>query len=972
MPANLDQFTRSLSDCGLMDAKEIQAFLNSLPSDKSPQTAEDFARELYRAGKITKFQAQALYQGKTKGLVMGNYVILDKLGEGGMGQVYKAQHKRMERIVALKMLPPSATKSTDAIKRFLREVKAAARLSHPNVVTAYDADEAQGVHFMVMEHVEGQDLGKVVKERGPLPLNMAVNLLTQVAKGLQYAHEQGVIHRDIKPGNLLLDSHETVKILDLGLARFEGAVGAHDEGLTHSGQVMGTLDYMAPEQALDTKHADARSDIYSLGCTFYFLLTGRSVFPADTITKKIFAHAQQPIPSLRAVRPDVPEAMDLVYQRMLAKNPDQRPQTMAEVLTALQGCLAVVGTQGPPGGVVSSPPPLPHPISRPPISAPPSPTSNLRRADVETSSARFAIPGLSPSEMAQSVMLPRRQTRHQPTRKPWLATLNVAGFDKRLKIGLAVGTGLLFLAVLLAVIISLRTKAGTLIVELSDPDVTVQIVSEEGRVEIERKGDKGKVGIAVDPGKHRLRLTKAGVEVFAQEFTMVSGGREVIKARWEPVVAQADPGKPGGASTGPADGVSRSRSSDATKYGDPGFVSLFDTNTFKGWKFADPAIWSIDQGVVRGQHRAGAIFTEEEFRDFELHADVKINAAGNSGIFFRAVAPPSQARTYEIQIIGSQLRGEGRTGFTGSLWDIAGVSMNWVTDDQWFHIRLVVQGSRIRTEIDGHAVLDYTDALGRYRQGSIGFQCHDPQTDVAFKNVCVKRLDEEKTSATVTAIISPTTGEKTSSPSSIPGHAQASADDPGFVSLFDGKTLGGWHTNGRGHWAVEDGAIVGRMSKGKNAFGHLISDGRYRDFELRGKFRLRGNSGVYVRGLEVPPDGMIGIQVELWSPAHVGGLIELLAHPATVGARVDNPRNGPGSYFKAHDWNEMAIEAMDTQVTVRVNGVQTAQLSGYATRREGNIALQLYGNVDTEVMFKDIRVKTGNRGGVGRPRTGGL
>jgi serine/threonine protein kinase len=341
-PVPLKKFIKILTASGLMSREQTEAFIQSLPENQRPTDGKQLAETMFRHKIITAFQAAAVYQGKILGLVMGNYVVLDRLGRGGMGQVFKARHRTMDRIVALKLLPYEAMKSPEAVKRFHREVKAAARLSHPNIVTAYDAGENQGIHFLIMEFVDGKNLSSWVKESGPMPVQKAVDCIIQAARGLDYAHKQGIIHRDIKPHNLLLDSHGTVKILDMGLARVEDAPGASSSGeseeLTGNGQVLGTLEYMSPEQALDTKNADARSDIYSLGCTLYYLLTGSTPYQGNTITKKILAQQLKPIPSLREKRKDVPTYLDNVCHKMLAKQPEQRQQSMQQVIEALEKC----------------------------------------------------------------------------------------------------------------------------------------------------------------------------------------------------------------------------------------------------------------------------------------------------------------------------------------------------------------------------------------------------------------------------------------------------------------------------------------------------------------------------------------------------------------------------------------------------------------------------------------------------------
>src|SRR6516162_7600239 len=261
------------------------------------------------------------------------YRVVRLLGEGGMGSVYEAEQIAMQRRVALKVIRGAGTASPAVLERFRREVRAAARLSHPNIVTAYDAETAGELHFLVMEYVKGISLAWLVKERGPLPIDEACDYVRQAALGLQHAHEEGVVHRDIKPDNLIRCSDGTVKILDFGLAALTAERGG---GLTEANVVMGTPDYMAPEQAEDSHRADIRADLYSLGCTLYFLLTGMPPYPAATPLLKVLAHRDRPVPSLRRARPDVPQDLAAVVECLLAKSPEDRYQTPRELAAALK------------------------------------------------------------------------------------------------------------------------------------------------------------------------------------------------------------------------------------------------------------------------------------------------------------------------------------------------------------------------------------------------------------------------------------------------------------------------------------------------------------------------------------------------------------------------------------------------------------------------------------------------------------
>ncbi|HKB35886.1 MAG TPA: serine/threonine-protein kinase [Gemmataceae bacterium] len=348
-PANLLGTLRALR---LVEPVQFdEAARDLLPHFADPRA---LARELVRRGWLTRWQVNQLFTGKGAGLLLGSYVLVEKLGEGGMGAVFKARNWKLGKTVALKLIRKERAHGPDFVRRFQREIRAVAQLSHPNVIHAYDADQAGETHFLVMEYAEGTDLATLLHQRGPLPVAQACEYVRQAALGLQHAHEKGLVHRDIKPSNLLLvgggvvsgspegsapTTHHspTIKVLDLGLARLslEGEASDPSPPLTSQGAVIGTLDYVAPEQLNDAHLVDIRADLYSLGCTLYHLLSGRAPF-ADCIPMgKLFKHQWgEPVP-IEQLRPDVSPALAGVVRKLMAKRPEDRFQTAAELALAL-------------------------------------------------------------------------------------------------------------------------------------------------------------------------------------------------------------------------------------------------------------------------------------------------------------------------------------------------------------------------------------------------------------------------------------------------------------------------------------------------------------------------------------------------------------------------------------------------------------------------------------------------------------
>lgn len=358
----VDSFLDVVRKSKVLDDEKLAHFIEELAIVEPPlERPEQVANKLYQDGYLSYFQSKQLLAGRWRRFVIGKkYKLIELIGQGGMGAVYLCEHMSLKRPVAVKVMPEEKVKAPGALERFQREARAIAQLDHNNIVRAFDMGCDDGVHFMVMEYVDGVNLERLItknyKEVG-LPLSRAVHYVIETALALQHAHEIGWVHRDIKPANILVDRQGCVKLLDLGLSRlFEGDT----DQLTmkfDEGSVLGTADYIAPEQALNVSAADIRSDLYGLGCTFYFLLAGRPPFHKGSVAQKLVWHQTKYPDHIHIIRPDIPEEINQIIFKMIAKKPDDRFSEPMDVVNVLS---QYITEEVPPPAEEEVPWPSPH------------------------------------------------------------------------------------------------------------------------------------------------------------------------------------------------------------------------------------------------------------------------------------------------------------------------------------------------------------------------------------------------------------------------------------------------------------------------------------------------------------------------------------------------------------------------------------------------------------------------------------
>ena len=337
VPSSVEELTQLIRKSGMVDEQKLSAYLQRREFARGlPTDPREFADDMVRDGVLTYFQAEQFLLGKWRGFTIGKYKLLERVGVGGMGQVFLCEHMYMKKRVAVKVLPPAKADQPAALGRFYREARAAGGMQHPNIVRTHDIDQDGNLHFIVMDYVDGSNLLDVVKKYGPMDIGRAADYIRQTAAGLDYSFRNGIIHRDVKPGNVLIDRRGTARILDMGLARF---FTDHSDQLTIKYDdkiVLGTADYVAPEQVANSHSVDIRADIYGLGATFYFLLAGHPPFPSGTVSQKLLWHRTKEPTPIQQIRPEVPDGLAAVVSRMLAKDPKARYQTPAQVVAELE------------------------------------------------------------------------------------------------------------------------------------------------------------------------------------------------------------------------------------------------------------------------------------------------------------------------------------------------------------------------------------------------------------------------------------------------------------------------------------------------------------------------------------------------------------------------------------------------------------------------------------------------------------
>jgi serine/threonine protein kinase len=719
---------------------------------------------------------------------LGPYRVLQLLGYGGMGLLFLAEDGQLRRRVALKVMQPRLAAAADARSRFLREARAAAALKHDNIVTVYHVGEDRGIFWLAMELLEGEPLDRRLKQQGPLPLLEAVQIGRQVAEALAAAHAHGVIHRDIKPGNIWLEApRQRAKVLDFGLAR-----AVHDEAeLTQSGDIVGTPAYMSPEQARGDA-VDHRSDLFSLGCLLYCMLVGKTPFGGKSTMSTLSALATETAAPVGDHVPNVPAALNELISTLLLKEPADRPQTAAEVARALTDIEAALipGTLPPAPPICNSsvPPPAPPPIASRPRSA---------------------------------LRIPR--------------------------IALVIASGVLLGGLALAgVLLQIKTSAGTIVVEIDQPELVGAEVSvdDQHRITIKSADGKEPIRVVADEKEHSLKVTKGGFETFTQHFIVKAGKSQTIRVQLDPLAnGSIEPSRTTATKYAESKSLPASRAkvggeaaADASlKSGE--WVALFNHRDLEGWKPFDDAAghgqpWHVVDACLVGTPETGTtrIGTERlDFANFHLRLEARITGELLGWTVIRASEDPYAAH-YRLPMFKAEVNTvtKNNAGKTAIQLLEKGESMDPIRAGEWFVQEVIASDDQITALINGKQVVTLKDVARRSMSGAIEIG-RGRNTTIEIRKIEIKELPPRPVAGSIEQL------------------APAAARSEWFP-LFNGKDLNGWKSSPfpkadrAGNWEVQSGVIISSAARQ----ARLVTESEIRgDFAFRAELMITAkNSGV--------------------------------------------------------------------------------------------------------------------------------
>jgi serine/threonine protein kinase len=686
-----------------------------------------------------------------------------------MGVVYLARNRQMDRLEVLKVMGRELLEQPGAKERFEREIRSAARLSHPHVVTAYSVLPLENLLVFAMEYVEGEDLAKIVKTSGPLPVVNACYYAQQVALGLQHAFEKKMVHRDIKPQNLIRareGKKHVIKILDFGLAK-ANREKATQHDLTGEGRMLGTPDYIAPEQILDAAKADIRADIYSLGCTLYYLLAGSTPFKGKSLFEILQAHQIQQAKPLNLVRPEVPEELTAAVGKMMAKDPAKRYQTPVEVAQALVPFIKT-GQKVPPAKSANLD------LSQGVATAKEAGAKRTQPHQPVVPGAKN--PGQFPSSdvlatqnepsVARDTLIEASATATEPRKGPATSIRPSSGTGRKWLLVVATATCLMLISLIglwAAGVLQFKvtTKDGVIVLENLPENAVVLLDGEKVTLKASNGND---VEISVAPGKkHQLQISRNGFKAFVKEVEIDAGDRQPIRVYLE-ALPRAPAPVPRGQQKAPARKPAPPRqapprpppSRGAAKSGVPKtaavpppapakrierFVPIFNGKDLTGWTVypRGTGSWRVNNGILTVSGPTSHLFSERtDYKNFCFRVEARVSDHGASSQYFRAEFGPGFPKGYEARVDSTHR--DPKSGSLGGFSESATVAKMLVKPDEWFTQEVIADGPHIIIKVNGETTVDFIDEKNTYAQGRLALQQRDQDSVVQFRKIEVAEL----------------------------------------------------------------------------------------------------------------------------------------------------------------------------------------------------------------------------------------